>query len=357
MNIYFVVFTVTLLASVALVVTQCWHGKFSLDGIDGAQKFHTLPTPRIGGVAIALGFVTLVALSAPDVCVILCPLLLAGIPAFASGLAEDVTKKMGVLPRLLATALSGVLAWALTGVVIQNTGILPLDWLLGFKAMAVLFTAFSVGGLANAINIIDGFNGLAAGAVVIMLGAIGLIAQNVGDTTLATGCFGLVAVTLGFGAVNWPLGKIFLGDGGAYLLGFCVGWLAVLLPMRNPQVSTWVSLLICAYPVLEVGFSYLRKSKRAGHSPDLPDKVHLHMLAYRRLSRPFFSRSSQAKQNGMTSLYMWSYTMLPAGWALVFAGNTKMLVLGFAVAIFTYSVVYARLTQFRWYFGRRRNQP
>lgn len=109
-----IAFTVTLLASLALVLTQRWHGRFSLDGAVGVQKMHTQPTPRVGGVAIVLGLLAAYSLAAKDVQAILGPMLLASIPAFAAGLLEDVTKKVGVLPRLLATMLSGVLAWYLT---------------------------------------------------------------------------------------------------------------------------------------------------------------------------------------------------------------------------------------------------
>lgn len=112
---YLLVFIVTLLAIAALVVTQHWHGHLSLDSSFGVQNHHTEPTPRIGGIAIALGLVVAWLLAAPAVRAILGPMLLAGIPAFAFGLLEDITKKVSVLQRLLATMFSGVLAWYLTG--------------------------------------------------------------------------------------------------------------------------------------------------------------------------------------------------------------------------------------------------
>jgi UDP-N-acetylmuramyl pentapeptide phosphotransferase/UDP-N-acetylglucosamine-1-phosphate transferase len=275
-------------------------------------------------------------------------MLLAGIPAFAFGLAEDVTKKVGVLPRLLATTFSGFLAWYITGVAMQDTGVPPLDWLLSFMPVAVLFTAFAVGGVANAINIIDGFNGLAAGSLVIMLGAMGWIALNVGEPAIATVCFLVASCALGFGALNWPLGKVFLGDGGAYLLGFVLAWMAILLPMRSPQVNAWTTMLVCAYPVLEVGFSVCRRRKRVGSHPGQPDKAHLHHFLHRRLVRPYASHLSPTLQNGLTSPLCWLFAALPAGWAVVFARNTVMLAVGLGLAIFTYAVIYARLTQFRW---------
>lgn len=351
MTTYLIAFLVTFIASLAIVLTKNWHGRFSMDSMVGVQKFHTTPTPRIGGVAIAVGLLVAYSQAAPSIQEILGPMLVAGIPAFAAGLLEDITKKVDVLTRLLATMFSGALAWCLTGIAMQNTGVVPLDWLLAFTPVAVLFTAFAVGGVANAVNIIDGFNGLAAGVVSIMLIAMGLISLNVGDVPLATVCFVIAAVALGFGAINWPLGKVFLGDSGAYLLGFLVAWIAVLLPMRNPQVNAWATMLACAYPVLEVGFSYRRKSKRVGHNPGQPDKVHLHMLVYRRLASPLFNNANKAFKNGMASPFCWAYALLPAGWSVVFAQNTAALVLGFVFVIFAYAAIYARLTQFRWCFS------
>ena len=357
MPVSVIIFFVTLLAAVGLVVTQKWHGHFSLDTASGVQHHHTEPTPRIGGVAIAMGLASAWELAPPDVRAVLGPMLMAGIPAFLFGLMEDLTKRVSVLHRLLATMASGVLAWYLTGIAMQNTGVPPLDWLLGFTPIAVLFTAIAVGGVANALNIIDGFNGLAAGAIVIMLGALGLIAAGVGDSTLASVCFLLACGAIGFCFVNWPFGPIFLGDGGAYLLGFCLAWLAVLLPMRNPQINAWASLLVCAYPVLEVAFSVQRRHKRVGHHPGAPDKCHLHHFMHRRVVCKLFPHMRRRLQNGMTGPFGWVCAALPAAWGVAFAQNTLMLAVGFGLAVFGYVAVYARLTQFRWCFSARTLRP
>ncbi len=357
MSNYLLIFTLTLLASAGLVVTQRWHGHLTLDNAFGVQNHHTQPTPRVGGIAIALGLFIAWLFAADDVRAILGPMLLAGLPAFAFGLLEDITKKVSVLQRLLATMASGALAWYLTGVAMQNTGLPALDWLLNYMPLAVLFTAFAVGGVANAVNIIDGFNGLASGAVAIMLGAMGIIALNVGDTPLATVCFVVATSALGFGAVNWPFGKLFLGDGGAYLLGFLLAWMAVLLPMRNPQINAWTTILVCAYPVLEVGFSVRRRHRREGHHPGQPDKVHMHHLIHRRVVRHAFPHIDAALQNGLTSPLFWLFVSLPTGWAVVFAQETPMLILALAVLVFAYSAVYARLSQFRWCFSAATLRP
>ena len=354
---YFVIFTVTLVCSVALIASQCWHGHLSLDTAKGVQNHHTNPTPRIGGVAIALGLLVAWQVATPDVLAILGPMLLAACPAFAFGLAEDITKKVSILVRLLATMFSGFIAWYLTGVAMQDTGVLPLDWLLQFTPLAVLFTAFAVGGVANAINIIDGFNGLATGAVAIMLTAIGMMALSVGDTSLATVCFLVSTCALGFGASNWPLGRIFLGDGGAYLLGFLLAWVAVLLPMRHIEINAWATILVCVYPVLEVAFSVRRRRNRLGHHPGQADKVHLHHLIHRRLVCQAWPHLSGDLKNGFTSPLCWLFTAVPAAWAVVFAQNTPMLILAVGALIFAYSAIYARLSQFGWCFSARTLRP
>lgn len=357
MQIFLIVFAATLLTGLGLIATQKWHGRFSLDGIVGIQKHHDQPTPRIGGVAIAVGLSIAWLYASPDARALLGPMLLAGLPAWLFGLAEDVSKRVGVLPRLLATMGSGALAWYLTGVAMQDTGLPPLDWLLQYVPFAVLFTAFAVGGVANAVNIIDGFNGLASGAVAIMLGALGVMGLRVGDSNFASVCFLAASCALGFGAVNWPMGKLFLGDGGAYLIGFVLAWLAVLLPMRSANVNAWATILICAYPVIEVGFSVRRRRHREGHHPGEPDKLHLHHLIHRRLVRKLFPNRRNALQNGLTSPLCWFLASMPASWAVVFFDNTLMLALGFAFSIFVYAALYARLTQFRWCFSAATLRP
>ncbi|MCW5649321.1 MAG: glycosyltransferase family 4 protein [Ramlibacter sp.] len=334
------------LSSVALVATKSSHGHFSLDSTIGIQKVHGTPTPRIGGVAIALGLIACVALNAPASPLLLL-MLLASIPAFAMGLWEDVTKRVPVYARLLATMVSGILGWWLTDTSLTRVNVPGLDWLLMFGPLSVLFTAFAVSGAANAVNIIDGFNGLASGSVLVALAALGMIAAQAGDTELVHLCLLVGAVAAGFLMVNFPFGKIFLGDGGAYLLGFLMGWIAVMLPMRNPSVSVWATLLACAYPIVETGFSIVRR-RRHHRSPGAADRLHLHSLVNRRVIRRWLPGASVLRINSTTGAVMWVGALLPAVPAMVWPEQSLVLALWFAACAFGYSVVYARLTQLHW---------
>ena len=350
--------TVALLASFAtcllLVLTQKWHGSLSMDSSSGVQKVHTTPTPRIGGIGIAIGVFAGFAASSHGIAAaekraILSTILLAGIPAFLFGLLEDVTKKVSVRTRLLATMASGVLGWGITGTAITHVDIPGIDFILGYTFFSVLFTAFAVGGVANSINIIDGFNGLTAGTAIIMLAAFGIIARQAGDIPLAFTCMIIAGAVIGFFLVNWPRGKIFLGDGGAYFLGFILAWIAVLLPERNASISPWTSLLICSYPIIEVGFSiYRRKFLRDATSATQPDAVHLHSLANKRWAKKLFPNASKVTQNGLTSPFLWGYALVPCSAAVIFQYNKALRLLALIVSIAIYLAMYSKLAFFRW---------
>ena len=154
---------ISLVLCLGLVATQRWHGRFTNDGVNGIQKFHRTPTPRIGGLALGLGYGLLWPVLPEPLRPAWALIGIAGLPALAAGLAEDVTRRVGARWRLVATMGAGVLFALATGYVMEKVDLPGVDWVLSFYLCALLFTGFSMGGVANAINIIDGFNGLASG--------------------------------------------------------------------------------------------------------------------------------------------------------------------------------------------------
>jgi UDP-N-acetylmuramyl pentapeptide phosphotransferase/UDP-N-acetylglucosamine-1-phosphate transferase len=134
---------------------------------------------------------------------------------------------------------SGLLAWWITDYSLSRLDIWGVDQLMQFTFFSVVFTAFAVGGVANSINIIDGFNGYAILPSTIAFIGFGLIAFQEGDQNFVLVSLILAASVWGFFWVNWPSGKLFFGDGGAYFLGFGFAWIAVLLIERNPSVSAF----------------------------------------------------------------------------------------------------------------------
>jgi len=276
-----------------IIRSERWHARFSHDAVEsGPQKFHSTPVPRIGGVAIACAIgAVIVVLDAADALALKAEegfslLALAALPAFAGGLAEDLTKKVGVLARLLLTIASGVLASVLIGATLTRLDVPGLDNLLEYWPLfAIAFTAFAVSGVANAINIIDGYNGLASGFSLITLCAYAWVASLVGDQVVLIASLAMLGAVIGFFFWNWPSGKIFLGDGGAYLIGFWLAELGVLLVVRNPAVSPWFPLVIMAYPIWETIYSMYRRKMLKKQKVGEPDSKHLHQLVYRKLLR------------------------------------------------------------------------
>ena len=296
---------------VLVAITTRWHGAHTLDSANGIQKFHIHPTPRVGGLPMVLGLLAAVIMCPPDLRNKLWPWLIAGCPAFAFGLAEDFTKRVGVSARLFATMASGALACFLTGYALTRVDVWGLDWLLQYTAIAILFTSFAVGGVANAINIIDGLNGLASSMVIWALLAIAVLATRLGDTVLTAACLLIVVSVLGFILVNWPFGKLFLGDGGSYFLGFSLAWACVLLVERHSEVSPFAPLLLCVHPVTEVLFSVFRRRMRRQH-PGQPDRLHLHSLVNRRMMQRWLPHGSKTVHNSVGGLLIGSMSLPPA---------------------------------------------
>ncbi|HEY8907877.1 MAG TPA: glycosyltransferase [Rhodoferax sp.] len=337
-----------LAVSILLVVTKKHHGHLTMDSDIGIQKVHVEPTPRVGGVGIYIGiFLAWLLVRDEAVKEILGIILLAGLPALACGLLEDVTKHIGVSPRLLATMACGLLTWMLTGIALNRLDVPGLDWLMTVTPVAVFFTAFAISGVANAVNIIDGFHGLASGTVFIALLALAAISVRTDDMPLAIACVVVAAAVAGFWLVNYPWGKLFMGDGGAYFIGFALAWLAVLLPVRNPEVSVWAPLLICAYPVIEVLYSIVRRYVHR-QSPGAPDSGHLHSLVKKKLIRSRLGWMRAGVQNAAVAPVLWVATALPAVTAVTAFNRPIVLACELMAFLVLYHLAYKRLAAIRF---------
>ena len=153
-----------------IVMTKRWHGHLSNDTSDGPQKFHIALTPRVGGIAIFIGLIVGWMFAPPSLSQLLGPILIAGLPVFVTGVIEDISKTVSPSKRLMAAFVTSTAAWILTGYAITHIEISWLNFLFAYLPLSILFTAFAVAGVTNAVNIIDGFNGLAGGTLMICTG-------------------------------------------------------------------------------------------------------------------------------------------------------------------------------------------
>jgi len=344
------------LAGYLIVRYEGWHARWSHDHTQGGpQKFHAQPTPRIGGIGLVSGLLVsgaaLLATGAGSLREQFGYLLLASVPAFLGGIAEDITKRVSVPARLGLTMVAAAAGAWLLGAVIPRLDVPGLDALLRWAPFAVAFTVFAVGGVANSVNIIDGYNGLAAGHAVIVLAAMAYVSALVGDQFLLLSALAMFGALLGFLAWNYPSGRIFLGDGGAYLLGFWLAELSVLLVVRYPEVSPWFPMLLLAYPVFETVFSMFRRKFIHRQSPGQPDRRHLHQMIYLRLTRDREEASDPAaltRMNSRVAPYGWLATLSCAVPALVFWRDTAWLV----AASLLFCLAYVLLYQWLWSSSR-----
>jgi len=326
MSVLALSFLISLLVTLWVVRYSHLHAHFTSDSdLSGVQKFHSVAVPRVGGVGIILGvFLALCMRYSQNVEVGSFGLLLvaSSLPAFLSGLVEDVTKKVGVRVRLLATVASAGLAGYFLNAWLSSVQILGIDNLmLAYPFVAIAITCFAVGGVANAFNIIDGYNGLSAMVAVIILSGITYVAFQVGDFSIMIAAMAMIGALLGFLVWNYPRGLIFLGDGGAYLIGFWIAELSVLLTARHSEISKWFPLLLCFYPIFETLFTIYRRVILKRVHPGMPDASHLHQLIYMRIVRWSIGSDDsvlKTQRNAMTSPYLWVLAALSVMPAILF---------------------------------------
>lgn len=342
-----VAFLASLIITLLVVRYEHLHAHMTADhDLHGVQKFHAAPVPRVGGIGVMVGiFCGEVAklFLEPEVASFGFLVIVAAIPAFTAGLIEDLTKRVSVSKRLLATMLSAAIGGAVLGGWLTRLDIPGVDYLMAFGVVSVLVTCFAVAGVANAFNLIDGYNGLASMVAVIILGGLAYVADQVGDRSIMITAYATAGAILGFLVWNYPRGLIFLGDGGAYLIGFLIAELSVLLVARNPQVSPWFPLLLAFYPIFETVFTIFRRVVIGKTHPGLPDAAHLHQLIYRRVVRWAVGDDCSKKKtqrNALTSPYLWvmaSFAVIPA---VLFWNNTialqliALLFAGFYISLY-----------------------
>jgi UDP-N-acetylmuramyl pentapeptide phosphotransferase/UDP-N-acetylglucosamine-1-phosphate transferase len=321
--------------------------------LDGPQKMHASPVPRIGGVGMATGLVAgAIAMYWLDAghSRELNALLVAAIPTFAAGTVEDVTKSVSPRGRLVAAAVSALLAVWLLGTTAEPAGWATFAQVLAWTGLGVPLAVFVVVGLANSVNIIDGMNGLSSMCVAMMAAGVAYIAFQVGDQFVLGIALSMVGACLGFFVWNYPRGLIFLGDGGAYLLGFLLAELCLLLTNHDSRVSPLAPLLIVAYPVFETAFTMYRRKVLRGLPVSAPDGSHLHTLIFRRLTRKIVGHGGPralTRGNSMASPYLWALNCLTVVPAVIWWDDTAIL-FGWIVFFMTiYVYVYWRIVKFR----------
>ena len=298
----------------------------------GVQKVHDVSTSRLGGFNVFVAYlaVLVVAVRVQDAELApALPLLLCSLPVVLVGIWEDVTQGVHPWHRLAGAVVSAALAsWFATGVITRLD--LPfLDDGLKYLVFALPLTWFMVAGACNAINLIDGAHGLAGGTTLMMFGGLAAAAAIVGDALVRDQALAMMGAITGFLVWNYPRGKVFLGDAGAYFLGFMYAELSVQIVARNPGISAWFVIALGAYPIVETLYSIYRRKFLLRTASMQPDAGHLHSLIYRRLVRR--GHSAHAKEavrhaNARVAPRLWLHGAICLVAALLLHNNTLALI-------------------------------
>ena len=274
------------------------------------QSMHSKPTPRVGGIAVfsalACGtFFVPIPLSQGYI-----GFLLAMSVLFIVGLREDVGFGVSPRARLLVLVGASLLVVATTGEWLPRVGVFFLDPLLEYWIFGVPFTLLISAGVANGFNMIDGINGLASLTATTAAIAIALIAQQAGYSPVANVSLILAAAIFGFFLVNFPFGLIFLGDAGAYTIGFVLAWFGIAVIVNVDAVSPWAILLTVFWPLADTLLAIYRRARRHKGTM-LPDRLHVHQLAMRGLEICFLGRNMRHISNPLTTVVLAPFVIMP----------------------------------------------
>ncbi len=263
-------------------IAYLWHKKFyqklGLKSYKAIQRIHLNETPRLGGLVFILSLISYVMFSPNNESIQLFKLILIClIPIIVVGLKEDLFHNVKPAIRLLSLLFVGLLFKA------QFTGPLPnmVDVPLIGKYIAIqggvsFFYVSCMLTLANGMILIDGVNGLCGSVALSILGALLFLSHKTNDVVMLSTIFSVILILIPFLIFNYPYGKIFLGDLGAYSLGLVISMLTIVLFGRHPEISPWGAVLILIYPATEVVFSLLRRAVK-GVSIYHADTAHLHL--------------------------------------------------------------------------------
>jgi UDP-GlcNAc:undecaprenyl-phosphate GlcNAc-1-phosphate transferase len=239
---------------------------------------HQKPTPRLGGLALAIAFVGIEIFI--SVC---CPerpspvasravVVLSSLAMFGLGFWDDL-RPLGAKRKLMAQILIALSVYFL-GIGIEHFRIPFVLIELNLGGWGVLLTVLWLVGMANLINLIDGMDGLAGGICLMLMGLLAYVGNDIGSFGLLSS--GMAGALVGFLCFNFPPARIYLGDGGAYFLGFQIGLFSIVNSHKGTVFVALVApLFVLALPILDTTLAILRRALR-GLPIFRPDRRHLH---------------------------------------------------------------------------------
>jgi len=305
------------------------------------RKIHHQPMPRLGGLAIYLVFVVIVFFS-QSWDIRLLGLLLGGTIIVITGIIDDI-RGLSAWVKLLVQILAAFILFIVGIRVDFLTN--PFNGLVMLGSFAAPITIFWIVGITNALNLIDGLDGLATGTAAIASATLGVIALMEGNIMIATLDFVITGACLGFLRYNFYPAKIFLGDSGSLFLGFNLAALSVLgLTKSATIISLIIPVVVLGIPIMDTSFATLRRYLQ--HKPIFqPDKEHFH---HRFLEKGWSQKKTVLVIYGVNGILGMSAILLN-----VLTSNQAMVLL--AVLVLIILLVVGKVGMIPLPSGRRKN--
>jgi UDP-GlcNAc:undecaprenyl-phosphate GlcNAc-1-phosphate transferase len=272
--IYFSTLFISLFVTISLIpVFRDLAVKANVVDMPNERKVHTVPIPKIGGVAMALGTLLPVLLWAernPFVLSVLAGSLIIS----TSGFADDIYE-LGYKPKFAAQIIASLIVIFFGGIKITSLGALLPDNTVLPDFLAIPLTLLVIVGVTNAINLSDGLDGLAGGISLLGFLCIGYLAYRWGDMSIVMFCVAMSGAIFGFLIFNTHPATVFMGDAGSQLLGFIAVSLAISLTQQNPAYNKALPLILLGFPILDT-LTVMTERIARGVSPFRADKNHFH---------------------------------------------------------------------------------
>ena len=321
----FLVFVVSFVLSAIIWITKRWQLNSIRRRNDTAarQASHSVPTPRLGGVAVMIALAVGSLLIAGIVGAKAVLFLLTLPPLFLGGLLEDLGYGVSPRQRLFAAAISSALVIIFFKVWIVRVGVPGVDTLLAIAPIGIIFTIFAAVGVSNAFNLIDGLNGLSVSTAIMTASSLAYVSNAHGLNEISVMCFVLITALGGFLFFNYPFGKVFLGDAGAYSIGQVLVWLAIAIMFFAPDISPAAILLIFFWPVADTALAIYRR-RRSGRRTDQPDRLHFHQLAMRALEISYLGKRRRELANPLATAIIVPLIAMPQLAGIYFNSSNTM---------------------------------
>ena len=287
---------------------------------DAVQSMHVNLTPRVGGIAVFGALACTIILAPDSILGSYFKFIVATSVLFFVGLGEDLGFHISPRLRLLAAVVSSMLVIVFLGVWMPRIGLPLLDPLLQYWIIGVPITLLVTAGVANGFNLIDGLNGLAAMTAIVAAISMALISQQAGYLHMVSLSMMFAAVIFGFLVLNYPFGLIFLGDAGAYTIGFVLSWFGISILLNAPEVSPWAVLLTMFWPLADTLLALVRRRLRSSGALQ-PDRLHVHQMAMRMLEIYLFGRKRRSLTNPLSTLVIAPFVAAPPIIAVLFWDN------------------------------------